>query len=155
MKISDVFSVDNILCGAQKAKDFIIDCGREAHYNMKNEQYSNGYQNGKEEGINYTAMALLYADVKDDVAIRELMHVWKIDEESAISLVVGAKTVCIIEIVKKHLRLKGWSEHSIERFMKYEKAEITICRNVDLWEYRDSPEKLMKLLEDRVKKDRS
>ena len=102
-------------------------------------------------GIINTITALYNADVKDEVILRETNAVWGIGKDEVISKLVRIKRKCAVEALKQHLRLQGWNDSEIVQYMISTNAARIISDNHDLLELKNSPDKLYKAINDKVK----
>lgn len=122
-------------------KDVVIDFGS----NIEKEAYMKGI----EVGISNTIKTLLYADINDrNIIINCVRKVWRIDEKVIEDKILIEKKNILAEIIKEQLKFTGYTKIEIESFFTQNIVKIKLNRNYSLWKLKNSPEKLVKAVEE-------
>lgn len=100
-----------------------------------------------ELGIKNTIAALYDAKVGDKEIIRAVCEHWGITVHDAEDRLVWEKQQAVVRSLRQYLKLQGYSSISIEDFMIERKVLMRIRYEKDLWDLKDTPDKLFKKLQ--------
>ncbi|SES64766.1 hypothetical protein SAMN02910413_0275 [Pseudobutyrivibrio sp. C4] len=116
----------------------------EAHFERVDEAYFEAI----EIGVSNTISALHDANVKDDEIIRVMNKYWGIPFAEAEDRLLIEKSESVKASLCHYLKLQGYSEQEIRRFMIHNNVGSKISNNKELWKLKNNPEKLMKAVEE-------
>ena len=145
-------SKDNVLQSRDEILNKIIaflgDAGRKEFYSIIDNDVKDALASERKLEIKRATKALYEAKVKDEVIIQLLHDYWKIDEYQAreafrIEQTVNSPKKALITYMQK----QGYTTAYIKEFVRNNNVEKQLESNASLWKLSNSPEKLMKAIE--------
>lgn len=125
------------------------DAGREALYSIINDEVEEAVAYERKREIKRATGALYEAKVKEEVIIQLLYDYWKIDKYQALEALRVEKTVnSPMKVLITYLRRQGYKTSDIKEIIRNNNVEKQLENNPSLWKLSDSPEKLMKAIEE-------
>mgnify|MGYP006066673883 CR=1 FL=1 len=99
-----------------------------------------------ELGIENTVASLYGAKVSDKEIIRVVCEHWGISCQETEDRLLWEKQQATIRSLRQYLKLQGYSSLDIKNYMMETKALMRIRHEKDLWNLKDAPENLFKVL---------
>ncbi len=128
---------------------FFGDVGRDAFYSIINNEVNEAVASERKREIKRATKALYEAKVKEEVIIQLLHDYWKIDEYQAKEVLRIEKTISSPKkVLITHLQRQGYKSSEIKEFIEKNNVEKQLENNSSLWKLSNSPEKLMKAIEE-------
>lgn len=125
------------------------DAGREAFDSIINNEVEEAVAYERKREIKRAAEALYEAKVKEEVIIQLLHDYWKIDEYQAREAIRVEKTVnSPKKVLITYLQRQGYKTSDIKEFIRNNNVEKQLENNPSLWKLSNSPEKLMKAIQE-------
>lgn len=125
------------------------DAGREAFDSIINNEVEEAVAYERKREIKRAAEALYEAKVKEEVIIQLLHDYWKIDEYQARETIRVEKTVnSPKKVLITYLQRQGYKTSDIKEFIRNNNVEKQLENNPSLWKLSNSPEKLMKAIQE-------
>ncbi|MFT8348555.1 hypothetical protein [Clostridium saccharoperbutylacetonicum] len=146
-------SKDNILQSKDEILNKIIaflgDAGSEALYSIIENEVQAAMDSERKHEIKRATKALYEAKVKEEVIIQLLHDYWKIDKYQAREAFRIEQTVnSPKKVLITYLQKQGYTTAYIKEFVRNNNVEKQLDSNPYLWKLSNSPEKLMKAIED-------
>lgn len=142
MKVSNIFQ-----SVTAKGLKLTAEALRERDEQRYSEAYNEGYNRAYNKGIVNTISALLNEKLKDERILSILCEYWQIPKSEAEKLIVEEKINATIGVIEPHLRLQGFSPAEIDQFFEENNVLFQVEHNKDLWNLRESPDKLIKSIQ--------
>lgn len=125
------------------------DAGREAFDSIINNEVEEAVAYERKREIKRAVEALYEAKVKEEVIIQLLQDYWKIDEYQAREALRVEQTVkSPKKVLITYLQRQGYKTSDIKEFIRNNNVEKQLENNPSLWKLSNSPEKLMKAIEE-------
>lgn len=146
-------SKDNILPSKDeilnKTIAFLGDTGCEVFYSIIKNEVEEAVASERKLEIKRATKALYEAKVKEEVIIQLLHDYWKIDEYQAREAFRIEQTVnSPKKVLITYLQKQGYTTSYIKEFVRNNNVEKQLENNPFLWKLSNSPEELMKAIED-------
>lgn len=138
---------DFVLGFLKKGSKFAGDLGCEIYDNTINQVAEKAFSEAIEIGIENTFAALYDANVPDEEIVRVVSVHWRISSQEAEKFLINEKREATIRALKQYLRLQGYTETEIKKFMREYMATTKIRNNRELWKLKNKPEKLVKAIQ--------
>ncbi|NRT75151.1 hypothetical protein [Clostridium beijerinckii] len=128
------------------------DSGREAFNSIIDNEVEEALAYERKHEIKRATKALYEAKVKEDVIIQLLHDYWKIDEYQAREVLRIERTVnAPKKVLITYLQSKGYKTSYIKEFVRNNNVEKQLESDSSLWKLSNSPEKLMKAIQENNK----
>lgn len=128
---------------------FFGDAGREALDSIIKNEVEVAVDREKKYEIKRATKALYEAKVDAEVIIQLLHHYWKIDENQAEDALRAEKTINYPQkVLITYLKRRGYKPLDIKEFIINNNVEKQLENNPSLWKLSNSPEKLMKAIQE-------
>lgn len=125
------------------------DVGRGAFNSIIDDEVEKALAYERNREIKRATKALYEAKVEGEVIIKLLHDYWKIDKYQAAEALRVEKTVnSPIKLLIAYLRTKGYETPYIKEYIRNNNVEKQLDNNPALWKLANSPEKLMKAIEE-------
>lgn len=125
------------------------DAGREAFDAIINNEVEEAVAHERKREIKRATGALYETKAKEEVIIQLLQDYWKIDKYQAIEALRVEKTVnSPRKVLITYLQRQGYKTSDIKEFIRNNNVEKQLENNSSLWKLSNSPEKLMKAIEE-------
>jgi len=125
------------------------DAGREAFDSIIDNKVEESKAYERKREIKGATGALYEAKVKEEVIIQLLHDYWKIDEYQAKEAVRVERTVnSPKKVLITYLQRQGHKTSDIKEFIRNNNVEKQLENNLSLWKLSNSPDKLMKAIEE-------
>jgi len=131
----------------KKGKNFLVDVSIGACDKIVNDIKEDSYKEAIELGITNTIMALYSADVSDKDIIRVVNEIWRIDVEEIEERLIYEKRQCVIRNFRKYLKLQGYNNDELDKYIKNNEVSIKIKKNPELLKLKNKPEEVKKIIE--------
>ena len=146
MNISKDDIQEYLATGGKVIGDFAV----RVYGNSINPVGEGAFSDAVEIGISNTIASLYDVNIEDTEIVRVLNKYWGINSEEAEDRLLYEKSQSVIRELRHYLKLQGYTSDEITEFMKNNKVLVKIRHDKDLWKLRHKPEKLMKVIQDKI-----